>query len=366
MKTRKLTAALTAVLCLLCTAAQPLSVSAETENRDQVHDSALVLDQNVAETLQALNRWLREHQINAYTALQADEHTIAVIGDSFDELEPVKAFVKAAGLDESLIEYGVESFAERELTGITAAPVTNDELEKLLDVRNQLWAYIDKAGYAETAAYAALLWNHHTVICYVQSEAVRAGVMQYMQSQEIAETLVDIVISPEYDFRMKDGGANSPDEVNLTAAAGYFGLKAYLADKQILSNIYLTEKPHADHPEMTYTGIDICVRTQADADALQAYMAENFYWDAIVTVTVQPDLSKNPAYLMHNIAYICTAGDANDDGRLGIADAVKLQKVLLTADTLYARTGAAADINQDGCVDVRDLTLIQQRAAAQK
>lgn len=366
MKTRKLTAALTAALCMLCTAAQPLSVFAETENRDQVHDSALVLDKDIADTLLALNGWLRENGIKAYTALQSEKGTIAVICDSFAELEAVKAFVKEAGLNAEMLEYGVESFADQVTDGIAPEPVTNEELERLLEVRRQLWDYIDKADYAETAAYAALLWNHHSVICYVQSEAVRAGVRQYMQEQNIAETLVDIAVSPEYDFRIKAGGANSEDEVNLIAATGYFGLKAYLADNEILSNIYLTEKPHADHPALTYTGIDIYVRTQADADALQAYMTENFYWDAIVTVTVQPDLSQNPANLIHSSAYICTAGDTNDDGRLGIADAVKLQKVLLTTDTLYARTGAAADINQDGSVDVRDLTLIQQRAAEQK
>ena len=70
-------------------------------------------------------------------------------------------------------------------------------------------------------------------------------------------------------------------------------------------------------------------------------MEENHYWQDVVAVTVQSDLSANPDSTIHNKAYVCLAGDSNDDGKFAIADVIKLQKCLLTADTMYEREAIA-------------------------
>lgn len=51
-----------------------------------------------------------------------------------------------------------------------------------------------------------------------------------------------------------------------------------------------------------------------------------------------------------------TIGDINNDGRIGIADAVLLQRHLLNCAPLSANRGYAADINQDNIIDVFDIT----------
>jgi hypothetical protein len=60
-----------------------------------------------------------------------------------------------------------------------------------------------------------------------------------------------------------------------------------------------------------------------------------------------------------------TIGDINNDGKIGIADAVVLQRHLLGQSPLHANKFYAADINQDNTVDVFDMVsmrklLIQQ------
>lgn len=103
------------------------------------------------------------------------------------------------------------------------------------------------------------------------------------------------------------------------------------------------------------------MKSQEDADTLKAYMEENHYWQDVVAVTVQSDLSANPDSTIHNKAYVCLAGDSNDDGKFAIADVIKLQKCLLTADTMYEREAFASDLTDDGRVDAADLTIQKQQ-----
>ena len=55
-----------------------------------------------------------------------------------------------------------------------------------------------------------------------------------------------------------------------------------------------------------------------------------------------------------------TAGDVNGDGAVTVADAVALQKHLLTIKALTASQAAIADINGDGRLTATDLTLLKR------
>lgn len=365
MKKTKIIAALAAMMCCVTSVSAPSSAIAsvaESSDRDQVYDSSLVLDGEIANTLQALNRYLWDNQIKAYTVLKEGRDKIGVIGDTFEALEPVKAFVRENGLNESLIEYGVESFENLVPDGEeTITPVTNEELETLVTAMQNLNTFLNESGYLDDSAYAALYWGKHSIECFVKTYAVHDAVIQFMKENEIAETLVDVIVSPECDFHVGDGGQRSYDEVNTIVADEYISLKNYLNDSGILSNIYLTTKQDKTYPDVSYTCVEIYVKTQEDANAMKAYMTESSYWQDVVEVTVQPDLSATPDSTIHNKAYVCLAGDSNDDGQFGISDVIKLQKWLLTADTMYERQGYASDLTGDGRVDVFDLCLSKRK-----
>lgn len=82
-------------------------------------------------------------------------------------------------------------------------------------------------------------------------------------------------------------------------------------------------------------------------------------------ITVCNDLA-----VLNNYPYDFSAsrvtGDLNGDGRCGIADAVLLQKHLLTAEFLPQGTFAAADLSGDGKVNAADLTLLKRLAISGK
>jgi len=54
------------------------------------------------------------------------------------------------------------------------------------------------------------------------------------------------------------------------------------------------------------------------------------------------------------------AGDVNGDGAATVADAVALQKHLLTIKELTAAQAAAADLNGDGKLTATDLALLKR------
>lgn len=53
-------------------------------------------------------------------------------------------------------------------------------------------------------------------------------------------------------------------------------------------------------------------------------------------------------------------GDANGDGKLSLADYVKIQKYILNKDAVQIDTDAA-DVNNDGYIDVKDLYLLKTK-----
>lgn len=250
-------------------------------------------------------------------------------------------------------------------TGLTAfpvsaeTPVTNAELEALIETKNTLWdEFISAGGYVDTSAYARLKWNSHEVELLCRTQEVYDAAAAYLAVHPA--DAVTLVLAPDYEYERKCGGANESGEVNGIVAAEYFGLKAYLTEQAILSNIYLTYTPDAAYPDLYVDGIEVQVKHVGDAAALAAYMDENYYWQDVVTVTVAPELTAPPAGTVRNKAYVCTAGDTNDDGAFGVTDVIKLQKYLLHLDTLHERGASACDLTGDGRVDVFDLALEKQ------
>ncbi len=237
----------------------------------------------------------------------------------------------------------------------------NDSLETLLTVLKELNKNLYRSGFTDKSAYASLCWGQDSIQCYVKDSSVRDEVADFIKDNDIDRKLVDIIVSPDYDFCVPTGGNRSYDEVNTIVADEYFSLKKYLNENNVLSNVYLTQKCSEERPDAPYSCVEIYVKTQEDADTLKAYMDENYYWSAVIDVTVKPDLSGDTDSTIYNKDYICLSGDSNDDGEFGVADTIKLQKFVLAADTPTEREGAASDLTNDGSVDVFDLVLSRQK-----
>ena len=367
MKKNRIPAIIIAAICGICAVSSPIAADAVgQENRDQVIEQSLALPEDIAYIWNTLSAYLWDKETNtrtmdAFTELDKDKKII-VVADNEDVLAGIKAFVKEKELDESLIGYRIESFADMIPDGYTAeTPVTNEELETLVTTLQALNTYLNEKGYIDNSAYASLYWGKHSIDCFAQSYAVEYEIRQFMKENGIGENLITVIVAPEADYSVPDGGQRSYEEVNTIVAGEYITLKQYLSDSGILSNIYLTTKGVLDLPQVPYSCVEIYVKSQEDADTLKAYMEENHYWQDVVAVTVQSDLSANPDSTIHNKAYVCLAGDSNDDGKFAIADVIKLQKCLLTADTMYEREAIASDLTGDGRVDAADLTIQKQQ-----
>ena len=116
-----------------------------------------------------------------------------------------------------------------------------------------------------------------------------------------------------------------------------------------------------DYPKVPYSCVEIYVRSQEDADKLKTYMEENYYWQDVVEVTVQSDLSADTDSTVHNKEYICLEGDSNDDGEFGVADVIKLQRCLLNADSMNEREATASDLVDDNRINVFDLVISRRK-----
>lgn len=369
MKKRRFFAAITAAMCGICAASAPnmaLASGAETENRDKVIEQSLILPEDIAYIWDTLNTYLWDKETNlrkmdAFIELDKDRKII-IVADNEEILATVKVFVKEKELDESLIGYRIESFEDIMPSGYTVeTPVTNDELETLVTTLQALNIYLYEKGFIDNSAYASLYWGKHSIECYAQSYEVEYEIKQFMIENDIDENLISVIVAPEADYREPSGGQRSYEEVNTIVAGEYITLKKYLSDNGILSNVYLTTKSELDFPKVSYSCVEIYVRSQEDADKLKNYMEENYYWQDVVEVTVQPNLSTVPDSTIHNKEYICLDGDSNDDGEFGIADVIKLQRCILTADTMSEREAIASDLINDDRIDVFDLVMSRRK-----
>ncbi|MDE6035479.1 MAG: dockerin type I repeat-containing protein [Ruminococcus sp.] len=347
--------ALTCCIGAVSTLAIDFKSAAEGNNRDKVYDSSLILDEEVADTLISLNNYMYQNDISGYTTLLEDKHTVEVVCFSVDDLEKMIDFADKNNLNSSMISYIVDESSDLTLTnGDSETPVTNDELEKLVITTQKLNEFIMENEYSENSAYASLKWNKHSVWLFVKNQEVHDKAVQFISDNDIETNLVDVIISPEYDFRIPDGGAKDIDEVNPIVAGEYLTIRDFLKDNGILSNIFLTTKQNC-------TFVEITVREQEDVDILKSYLTDNYYWQDVIDITVQSDLSADTGSTIHYKDFVCLDGDSNDDGIFSVADVVMLQKYLFNETSMCERQGYASDLNSDGVIDVFDLCLSKQK-----
>ena len=369
MKKTRMIAVLAAMMCCITSVSAPSSAVAsgvETENRDKVIEQSLILPEDISYIHDTLSTYLWDKETNTRTMdafIELDkDRKIIVVADNEGVLAAVKTFIKEKELDESLIGYRIESFEDMVPDGYTVdTPVTNDELETLVTTLQTLNTYLYERAFIDNSAYASLYWGKHAIECYAQSYAVEYEIKLFMKENDIDEKLISVIVAPEADYREPTGGQRSYEEVNTIVASEYITLKKYLSNNGILSNVYLTTKGELDFPKVPYSCVEIYVRSQEDADKLKNFMEENYYWQDVVEVTVQTDLSDNPDSTIHNKEYICLEGDSNDDGEFGVADVIKLQKSILTADSLSEREAVASDLIDDGKIDVFDLVMSRRK-----
>ena len=106
--------------------------------------------------------------------------------------------------------------------------------------------------------------------------------------------------------------------------------------------------------------------TKADTNPIAANLLKHIAEDLGSAFSNNTDENINNGYpVLSWQAESKTIGDINNDGKIGIADAVVLQRHLLGKSPLHANKFYAADINQDKTVDVFDMIsmrklLIQQ------
>ena len=362
---KKILAAITATMCGICVTSMSnmaLASGTETEIRDTVIEQSLILPENIAYIWDTLSQYLWDKETNTRTMdafIELDkDRKIIIVADNEEILATAKSFVKGKELDESFIDYRIESFEDMIHDGYTVeTPVTNDELETLIKTLQTLNSYIYEKGFIDNSAYASLYWDKHAIDCYVQSYAVEYEIKQFIEDNKIDENLITVIVAPEADYRVPEGGQRSYEEVNTIVADEYITLKNYLNDNGILSNVYLTTKGELNYPEVPYSCVEVYVRSQEDVDKLKVYMEENYYWQDVVEITVQSELSTDTDSTIHNKEYICLDGDSNDDGEFGVADVIKLQKYILTGDTLSEREAKSSDLIEDERIDVFDLII---------
>lgn len=363
MKNKKLLAVIAAVLCSVETIAVPsmLTTSAESMDRTQNYDSSLVLNPEIAEVSRKISNYMYTNNIAGYSSLNP-EKLIEVVCTNSDDLENVRNFAKENNLNENLIIFTLDETYDTTMTdGSDFTPVTNDELEKLLLTRDTLAQFLSEQNFIDETAYASLKWNRHSVELFTKTQAVYDAVTNFIGENGIEETLVDVILAPEYDYRVPTGGQKGFDEVNVIVADGYFALKSFLKENEILSNIYLTTGLDESHPDVPYTCVEIYVKEQSDEDTIRNYMTENYFWQDVVKISVVSDFSENPENNVQNKDFVYLNGDSNDDGQFGITDVIKLQRYILAADTLYERQAYASDLNNDGNVNVYDLCLTKKK-----
>ena len=101
--------------------------------------------------------------------------------------------------------------------------------------------------------------------------------------------------------------------------------------------------------------------TKADVNPTSANLLKHIAKDLGSAFSSNTDTELNDGYPV--LAWQTeskTIGDINNDGRIGIADAVLLQRHLLNCAPLSVNRGYAADINQDNIIDVFDMVLMRR------
>jgi len=238
--------------------------------------------------------------------------------------------------------------------------VSNDELEMLWDLREQISEYILEKGYFEISADTSLRWDEHFVRVYAMTQETADDLSRFMNEKGISEDYIRIYIEPERSYELITGGQRGYDEINSIVTDGYFGIKEYLKSNGIQSSIYLTREYPDIHPTIPYTATKVYLRDNEEKERLEKYLMDNYYWMDVIDIIVKPDLAEKPVEKVESKSYVYLSGDANDDGEFGIADAVKLQKYLLDSTDMNERQIYSSDLTNDGEVNVLDVCVMRK------
>lgn len=165
--------------------------------------------------------------------------------------------------------------------------ITSDELETLIKVENVIWkSFINKNVYAEDSAYVTLKWNSHKVQLFVKTQEAYKKAVAFIKSDIIDKNLVDVILSPELDYKTCDGGSGSADEVNSIIANEYFAIKDFLTEKKIVSDMYIISETDSQNTDISRTLIEVYVKDKNSEDALQTFMKENYFWQDMVKISI--------------------------------------------------------------------------------
>jgi len=96
-----------------------------------------------------------------------------------------------------------------------------------------------------------------------------------------------------------------------------------------------------------------------------------YFWDAVVDITVDPDLTKgSDSFFVYSMAHISlndiiaeentSPGDINSDGKVDLTDLSELSLAIIGDRTLTEKQIEAADINENGEADLPDLARLKQ------
>lgn len=134
-----------------------------------------------------------------------------------------------------------------------------------------------------------------------------AKAVAFIDSGAVDKNLAEVVLLPEYDYRICDGGADADDEVNGIIADEYLAIKDFLTDKKIPSNMYITSETDGKNTDIKYTLIEVYVKDRVSKYILKSYMKENYFWQDVVKISIVPGLAgepENTVYLKDHVASV--------------------------------------------------------------
>ncbi|SHM60888.1 hypothetical protein [Ruminococcus flavefaciens] len=399
-KTKKIIAAATAAI-ITSASTSLMSVYADNHDvsdRDKVYNSSLVLDKDIVYTDQMLSKYIKDNNIRAYTALKQGREKIQVIAENFDDLEPVKAYVKEAGLDESLIEYGVDTFeltdspnsskgySFNDIFAMTTEEVQALFNEKGLTVDNGYHVY----GQGNDAEYVyCFSWDVHLFSeDYLSDKTVeeiltdypphQSGGCLYDKGESLWDTdrIVSALALPEEYFevtvfkkRVIVKGEDSTDKYKISCDCG---IRCKLPEGQERASVrnaalnYLQLREDFDElvidDAVPYYGKEKTT-AQKYGEAIAEYMAKN---------SIQGVVSRSVPDEKLSIGF---HGDYEDQVRAYIAEIglnesgipYELEKlpdfIGFDNNTSLSASKLKGDANCDGQVDMSDIVLVMQALA---
>lgn len=357
MKAKKI---IIGVISLCCIGALiPASYTVKASNNENTsNDSFFVLDEDVGNIISDVNNFMYENKITGYVTPIENNTKVEIACDNENNLDKIAEYVEKQGLNKNLIKYTLDTTLSQQSDGIeNKTPVTSEELDSLVNTSQKLDKFINDNGYSEKSAYSYLQWNEHSVWLFVKTQAIHDEAVKYIEENKIDSNLVDVIVSPEFDYKVPEGGAKNEGEVNKIVADEYLNIKKYLNDNKISAEISLVKKQELG---TNYTGINIIADSKKSSDKITKYLNENNYYTDVVEISIKKsnyEPESPTATISENITINLSAADVNGDGAVDSADATKI--LIEYAESMidvHKAIPTTHDVNGDGSVDSADAT----------